>query len=76
MGEIAGLVESTNTDRRHPGLYRKQILGALVGCFEMHGDAIEAIPDLHSVSFTVYIHGAKTECVVEYRAQATRRSSL
>ena len=43
---------------------------------EHHAAIIEAMPDLHGISFTVYIHGEKTECVVEYRAQATRRSSL
>ncbi len=40
---------------------------------ERHEATIGTMPDLHSVSFTVYVHGEKTECVVEYRAQAPKR---
>ena len=51
----------------------KVVSAALLAEFERHTAIIEAMPDLHSVSFTVYMHGEKTECVVEYRAQAAKK---
>lgn len=54
---------------------KDRIEQAILANLEQHSDIIEGMPDLHSVSFTVYIHGEKTECVVEYRAQATKRKS-
>ena len=58
--------EDSTPSRRVPSHIKQAVLTEL----ERHEAIIEGMPDLHSVSLTVYIHGEKTECVVEYRAQA------